>query len=297
MKIFVENEKMFKEQNGKIIGNWLELPAYVSDIKAFLRDKVDLQLTKKEKEKALKTKGYYCDTYTIPNYYWDLNFKFDDNQIVNADIYMLNVLAKLIKKCKRIDDINLYLNSSEGKNVKTVENLCNLFLQENLFDFSLIKDWSKKDYGVSKEKFIGETFITWFYDDLWKFKATNPDEFEKYIDYESLGKNIADNFNKKSFSTAAKYYCGNENATDEQIGKAYVNLFGLDDFNSKDYMNIIFDYEMFGKHLIDTKYFETIENENNLYIFKINKDIDLNCHSQKELLAWFNKKKKIKQIL
>lgn len=259
MKIFVENEKMFKEQNGKIIGNWLELPAYVSDIKAFLRDKVDLQLTKKEKEKALKTKGYYCDTYTIPNYYWDLNFKFDDNQIVNADIYMLNVLAKLIKKCKRIDDINLYLNSSEGKNVKTVENLCNLFLQENLFDFSLI----------------------------------NPDEFEKYIDYESLGKNIADNFNKKSFSTAAKYYCGNENATDEQIGKAYVNLFGLDDFNAKDYMNIIFDYEMFGKHLIDTKYFEIIENENNLYIFKISKDIDLNCHSQRELLAWFNKKKKI----
>ena len=130
MKIFVENEKMFKEQNGKIIGNWLELPAYVSDIKAFLRDKVDLQLTKKEKEKALKTKGYYCDTYTIPNYYWDLNFKFDDSQIVNADIYMLNVLAKLIKKCKRIDDINLYLNSSEGKNVKTVENLCNLFLRK-----------------------------------------------------------------------------------------------------------------------------------------------------------------------
>jgi len=51
VKIFVENEKMFKEQNGKIIGNWLELPAYVSDIKAFLRDKVDLQLTKKEKKK------------------------------------------------------------------------------------------------------------------------------------------------------------------------------------------------------------------------------------------------------
>ena len=58
-------------------------------------------------------------------------------------------------------------------------------------------------------------------------------------------------------------------------------------------MNIIFDYEMFGKHLIDTKYFEIIENENNLYIFKISKDIDLNCHSQRELLAWFNKKKKI----
>lgn len=67
-----------------------------------------------------------------------------------------------------------------------------------------------------------------------------------YFDYESFGRDVRIEFyNEEELEeTAGEYWCGDENATDSEIGEAVINECGLESVSNIEYY---FDYEEYGR--------------------------------------------------
>ena len=75
------------------------------------------------------------------------------------------------------------------------------------------------------------------------------DTAENYFDYDKLGRDLRLEYYQEDEDmpeTAGEYWCGDENATDTDIGTAYVDNVGLDGVQNSDYY---FDYNQFGRDL------------------------------------------------
>ena len=57
-----------KYNEGELVGEWLELPVSKKDLDAFSREKVGLQLTQEEVDKALVETGVCYEEYMINDY-------------------------------------------------------------------------------------------------------------------------------------------------------------------------------------------------------------------------------------
>lgn len=79
------------------------------------------------------------------------------------------------------------------------------------------------------------------------------DTAERYFDYEALGRDLSfdtyesedDDGNEIELS-AGEYWCGDENASDQEIGEAYVDNVGFDGVGNIEYY---FDYDAYGRDL------------------------------------------------
>lgn len=71
------------------------------------------------------------------------------------------------------------------------------------------------------------------------------DTIERFFDYEALGRELNfDNYGEDDEETAGEYWCGDEDASDTEIGEAYVENVGIAGVaNPENY----FDYEEFGR--------------------------------------------------
>lgn len=71
---------------------------------------------------------------------------------------------------------------------------------------------------------------------------------EFYIEYEELGKLIDMEYNpdRSMPETAAEYWCGNEDATYEEIGEAVIEAIGFEGLSNPEYF---FNFEMYGETL------------------------------------------------
>jgi antirestriction protein len=71
------------------------------------------------------------------------------------------------------------------------------------------------------------------------------DTIERFFDYEALGRELNfDNYGEDDEETAGEYWCGDEDASDTEIGEAYVEDVGIAGVaNPENY----FDYEEFGR--------------------------------------------------
>lgn len=71
------------------------------------------------------------------------------------------------------------------------------------------------------------------------------DEIERYFDYEALGRELSfDNYGEDDEMSAGEYFCGDEDASDTEIGEAYVADIGIEGVaNPENY----FDFEEFGR--------------------------------------------------
>lgn len=83
---------------------------------------------------------------------------------------------------------------------------------------------------------------------------------ENYFDYEAYGRDIRIEYYPMEAGdpeTAEEYWCGDERADDEEIGRAVVNQLGWDDVG-KESQERYFDYEAFGRDLqIDLTFVQT----------------------------------------
>lgn len=83
---------------------------------------------------------------------------------------------------------------------------------------------------------------------------------ENYFDYEAYGRDIRIEYYPMEAGdpeTAEEYWCGDERADDEEIGRAVVNQLGWDDVG-KESQERYFDYEAFGRDLqIDSTFVQT----------------------------------------
>ena len=88
-----------------------------------------------------------------------------------------------------------------------------------------------------------------YYMDSMGFNAMS--NIEEYFDYEAYGRDIRIEYypeNAGDPETAEEYWCGDESASDEEIGRAVVDQLGWDGVG-KENLERYFDYEAFGSDL------------------------------------------------
>ncbi len=98
--------------------------------------------------------------------------------------------------------------------------------------------------GYDVDRIIGE-----YYSDPSNVGELSQETIERYFDYEALGRDIRLEYyasEEGDPETAGEYWCGDENATDEEIGEAVVSELGFDGISNKEYY---FDETSFGRDI------------------------------------------------
>lgn len=103
-----------------------------------------------------------------------------------------------------------------------------------------------------------DEIIGWHYFD--ELGINNIKDPERYFDYDAFGRDIRLEYypsDEDDPETAGEYWCGDENATDEEIGEAVVDDLGWEGVG-KDNIERYFDQEAFGRDIrIDGRFIRT----------------------------------------
>ena len=132
-----------KYNEGELVGEWLKLPVSKQELDTFLREKVGLQLTQAEVDKALEEEGVCYEEYMINDYETDLPIKISEYE--NLD--NLNLLATIAENVNDMDAVNAYVDS-QGE--MTVEELANLMEQED--DIAYFRFSNDSSFMSAEEK-------------------------------------------------------------------------------------------------------------------------------------------------
>ena len=162
-----------KYNEGELVGEWLKLPVSKQELDTFLREKVGLQLTQAEVDKALEEEGVCYEEYMINDYETDLPIKISEYE--NLD--NLNLLATIAENVNDMDAINAYVDS-QGE--MTLEELANLMEQED--DIAYFRFSNDSSFMSAGEKMGYEMAdATGLLDTLQKM------HIEEFFDFESYG--------------------------------------------------------------------------------------------------------------
>ena len=161
-----------KYNEGELVGEWLELPVSKKELDTFLREKVGLQLTQEEVEKALIEDGVCYEEYMINDYETDLPIKVSEYSNLN----MLNLLAMASEKVNNMEAVEAYI---EYQGTDDIEEIINVMLQEDNIPFYPYEENSEnlsneEKYGMSKAIWNGLDEI------LEKYYVTDCFDYEKY---------------------------------------------------------------------------------------------------------------------
>ena len=163
-----------KYNEGELVGDWLKLPVSKKELETFLKEKVGLQLTQEEVDKALAKDGVCYEEYMINDYETDLPIRLSEYE----NIYNLNLLAKIAENVSDMETINAYVDS-QGE--MTLEELANLMEQEN--DIAYYKFSNDNSFMSSEEKMGYEMAeVTGLIDTLQKM------QIEDFFDFEGYGR-------------------------------------------------------------------------------------------------------------
>lgn len=162
-----------KYNEGELVGEWLKLPVSKQELDTFLREKVGLQLTQAEVDKAPEEEGVCYEEYMINDYETDLPIKISEYE--NLD--NLNLLATIAENVNDMDAINAYVDS-QGE--MTLEELANLMEQED--DIAYFR-FSNDSSSMSAEEKMGYEMAdaTGLLDTLQKL------QIEEFFDFEGYG--------------------------------------------------------------------------------------------------------------
>ena len=96
--------------------------------------------------------------------------------------------------------------------------------------------------GIKTERDWGKYIASEFYDSM---EELNRDTLGKYFDYEALGRKLdLRSWGEDDEQTAGEYWCGDEDASETEIGESYVEEVGFDGVdNVEDYFN----FEKYGR--------------------------------------------------
>lgn len=215
---FITNLGLYSE--GELVGKWIEFPITDDELED-VKSKIGID--------DLHEEWFFTD------YECDLDC-FDPSSL--SEYENIEELNDLGEKLQEIDDHNLDSEVSAGLEYgltlyNSIEKALDgeiLFLGpvDGNIDESIAKNYIEEVGGV--ENLSEETIDT-------------------YIDYESLGRDIRLEYYKDDDDmpeTAGEFWCGDENASDEDIGVEYVNQSGFEGVNNKQYY---FDYESFGRDI------------------------------------------------
>lgn len=162
-----------KYNEGELVGEWLKLPVSKQELDTFLREKVGLQLTQAEVDKALEEEGVCYEEYMINDYETDLPIKISEYE--NLD--NLNLLATIAENVNDMDAINAYVDS-QGE--MTLEELANLMEQED--DIAYFR-FSNDSSSMSAEEKMGYKMA----DATGLLSTLQKLQIEEFFDFEGYG--------------------------------------------------------------------------------------------------------------
>ena len=137
-----------KYNEGELVGDWLNLPVSKKELETFLKEKVGLQLTQEEVDKALAKDGVCYEEYMINDYETDLPIKVSEY----SNLTMLNLLALASEKVNNMEAVEAYI---DAQSTDDIEEIINVMLQEDDIPFynyeEMAEYLSNEDkYGISK---------------------------------------------------------------------------------------------------------------------------------------------------
>ena len=162
-----------KYNEGELVGEWLKLPVSKQELDTFLREKVGLQLTQAEVDKALEEEGVCYEEYMINDYETDLPIKISEYE--NLD--NLNLLATIAENVNDMDAINAYVDN-QGE--MTLEELANLMEQED--DIAYFR-FSNDSSSMSAEEKMGYEMA----DATGLLSTLQKLQIEEFFDFEGYG--------------------------------------------------------------------------------------------------------------
>ena len=162
-----------KYNEGELVGEWLKLPVSKQELDTFLREKVGLQLTQAEVDKALEEEGVCYEEYMINDYETDLPIKISEYE--NLD--NLNLLATIAENVNDMDAINAYVDS-QGE--MTLEELANLMEQDD--DIAYFR-FSNDSSSMSAEEKMGYEMA----DATGLLSTLQKLQIEEFFDFEGYG--------------------------------------------------------------------------------------------------------------
>ena len=171
LNVWVGNLGKYNE--GELVGEWLKLPVSKQELDTFLREKVGLQLTQAEVDKALEEEGVCYEEYMINDYETDLPIKISEYE--NLD--NLNLLATIAENVNDRDAINAYVDS-QGE--MTLEELANLMEQED--DIAYFR-FSNDSSSMSAEEKMGYEMA----DATGLLSTLQKLQIEEFFDFEGYG--------------------------------------------------------------------------------------------------------------
>lgn len=162
-----------KYNEGELVGEWLKLPVSKQELDTFLREKVGLQLTQAEVDKALEEEGVCYEEYMINDYETDLPIKISEYE----NLENLNLLATIAENVNDMDEINAYVDS-QGE--MTLEELANLMEQED--DIAYFR-FSNDSSSMSAEEKMGYEMA----DATGLLSTLQKLQIEEFFDFEGYG--------------------------------------------------------------------------------------------------------------
>lgn len=162
-----------KYNEGELVGEWLKLPVSKQELDTFLREKVGLQLTQAEVDKALEEEGVCYEEYMINDYETDLPIKISEYE----NLENLNLLATIAENVNDMDAINAYVDS-QGE--MTLEELANLMEQED--DIAYFR-FSNDSSSMSADEKMGYEMA----DATGLLSTLQKLQIEEFFDFEGYG--------------------------------------------------------------------------------------------------------------
>ena len=246
LKAYITNLGKYNE--GDLVGKWVEFPCDEEEFNKHLEE-IGIGST---------------DEFGQPYEEWfvtDYESGFVDAYDELGEYPSYEDLQELAEKCAELED----LDDTYGEGF--VYNLC----RESGYSIEDIID--KKDDMIIFEGDYGddESAIAYYYvDSIGGPENLSKDTLETYFDYDALGRNLGfdtyenpnydeDDPDSEEYISAGEYWCGDEYASDYDIGVAFVDEVGFDGVSNPDYY---FDYKAFGRDCRIERNFYYVENDN-----------------------------------
>ncbi len=209
-KAYITNLGKYNE--GELIGDWVEFPI---DEDSFQQILTQIEI------------GPVYEEWFVTDYDCNLN-GFDWQELGEYPSFeQLNNFGELLQSITNVEAVS---NAYEvvGNLKEAIEDLNN----GNINYYP----------GITSYKDWGHYIVDNFYEGV---EFLDTDTLERYFDFEALGRELNfDNYGDNDELSAGEYWCGDEDASNTEIGEAYVNDLGIDGVESPENY---FNYEEFGR--------------------------------------------------
>lgn len=219
LKGFITNLGLYNE--GDLVGEWIEFPISDEELEA-VKKRIGIDENHEE--------WFFTD--------YESDFDVTDSLGEYESIDHLNEIAEALNS---IEDDGM----KEAVDAVISEGYDVLDAIEKVSDGDVIMFDDIYNDMSNMEEAIGYYFV----DSVGGIEELDKKTREMYIDYAALGRDVRIEYTQQDDEdpeTAGEYWCGDENASDQEIGEAIVDELGFDGISNPEYY---FDYEGYGRDI------------------------------------------------